>query len=229
MPFIIGSTTPIIAFVAIAASTAFPPLSKILTPACEASGDSEATIPPREITIDRVCPRSWPLASRLISTNPPARTKSPKPRTRRKLRIVPPELLTNNAPHLTSPVKPKSPTTHAAPRILCRGTTCCAPACPGVMTKYFFLRNSSARSQAGAKTKNSPSNFLPGEFLCLLRQQLPPIIIISMLRRRKRHSSQHFARLGRPNCHEVPQPVVPIMISIADRQSRGLQQISNFH
>src|SRR5579859_5411369 len=26
-------------------------------PACEASGDSDATIPPREMTIDRACPR----------------------------------------------------------------------------------------------------------------------------------------------------------------------------
>ncbi len=58
MPFIIGSTTPIIAFVAIAASTAFPPLSRIRTPACAASGDSAATIPFFETTIDRVCPRS---------------------------------------------------------------------------------------------------------------------------------------------------------------------------
>ena len=41
MPFIIGSTTPIIAFVAIAASTAFPPRSNILAPACAASGDNK--------------------------------------------------------------------------------------------------------------------------------------------------------------------------------------------
>ena len=32
---------------AIAASTALPPLSRIRTPACDASGDSLATIPPR--------------------------------------------------------------------------------------------------------------------------------------------------------------------------------------
>src|SRR5712664_4218961 len=62
MPFSIGSTTPIIAFVAIAASTAFPPRSNIRTPACAASGDSAATIPPREITIDRPCERSCALA-----------------------------------------------------------------------------------------------------------------------------------------------------------------------
>src|SRR5579872_2248257 len=47
MPFIIGSTTPIIALVAMAASTALPPLSRIRTPACDARGDSLATIPPR--------------------------------------------------------------------------------------------------------------------------------------------------------------------------------------
>src|SRR5208282_662709 len=58
MPFIIGDTTPIIALVAIAASTALPPDSRIRTPACAASGDSAATIPFCEITIDRACDRS---------------------------------------------------------------------------------------------------------------------------------------------------------------------------
>ena len=53
MPSDIGATIPIIAFAAIAASTAFPPCSSISTPACAASGDSAATIPLREITIDR--------------------------------------------------------------------------------------------------------------------------------------------------------------------------------
>src|SRR5215470_2509499 len=59
IPFIIGSTTPIIAFVAMAASTALPPLSRIRTPASEASGDSEATMPPLATTIDRACVLSW--------------------------------------------------------------------------------------------------------------------------------------------------------------------------
>ena len=58
MPFIIGSTTPIAAFAATAASTAFPPRARIAAPACAAKGLSAATIPPREITIDRVCVRS---------------------------------------------------------------------------------------------------------------------------------------------------------------------------
>src|SRR5215471_7065858 len=58
IPFIIGETTPIIAFVAIAASTAFPPRSRIRAPACAASGDSAATIPCREITIERAWDRS---------------------------------------------------------------------------------------------------------------------------------------------------------------------------
>jgi hypothetical protein len=61
MPFIIGDTTPIMAFVAMAASTAFPPCERILAPACAAKGDSAATIPPREITIDRICERSCAL------------------------------------------------------------------------------------------------------------------------------------------------------------------------
>src|SRR5438034_9522089 len=60
IPFIIGSTTPIMAFVAMAASTAFPPCSRMRTPACAASGDSAATIPFREITIERAWPRSCP-------------------------------------------------------------------------------------------------------------------------------------------------------------------------
>src|SRR5215471_11383386 len=59
IPFIMGSTTPIIAFVAMAASTALPPLSRIRTPASEASGDSEATMPPLATTIDRACVLSW--------------------------------------------------------------------------------------------------------------------------------------------------------------------------
>ncbi len=58
MPFIIGATTPIAALTAIAASTAFPPRSRILTPACAANGDSAATIPLREITIERAWDRS---------------------------------------------------------------------------------------------------------------------------------------------------------------------------
>src|SRR5579863_5929997 len=58
IPFIIGSTNPITAFVAIAASTALPPCSRIRTPAWAANGDSAATIPPREITIERPCDRS---------------------------------------------------------------------------------------------------------------------------------------------------------------------------
>ena len=61
MPFIIGETTPIMALVAIAASTALPPDSRIRTPACAASGDSAATIPFSEITIERFCDRSCVL------------------------------------------------------------------------------------------------------------------------------------------------------------------------
>ena len=45
MPLDIGATTPITAFVAMAASTAFPPRSSMRAPACAASGDSAATIP----------------------------------------------------------------------------------------------------------------------------------------------------------------------------------------
>ena len=58
MPFIIGETTPIMAFVAIAASTALPPRSRMRAPACAASGDSAATMPLREMTMERACERS---------------------------------------------------------------------------------------------------------------------------------------------------------------------------
>src|SRR5262245_10742927 len=78
MPFIIGSTTPIIAFVAIAASTAFPPLSRIRTPACEASGDSDATIPPFATTIERAWVRSCPIAG-ATHVNSPAKAKNNDP------------------------------------------------------------------------------------------------------------------------------------------------------
>src|SRR5277367_6029558 len=102
IPFIIGSTTPIIAFVAIAASTAFPPLSKIRTPACEASGDSEATIPPREITMDRVCPRSCPSTSQLVNTKPPTKIKIAIARTGHNICMIPLNHR-KQRPHLTSP------------------------------------------------------------------------------------------------------------------------------
>src|SRR5580693_4404791 len=62
IPFIIGSTTPITAFVATAASMALPPRAKIVAPACAASGLSAATIPSRVNTIERPCVRSCPRA-----------------------------------------------------------------------------------------------------------------------------------------------------------------------
>ena len=53
IPSHIGATTVITACVAIAASMALPPRARIAAPACDASGDSEATIPDCEITIER--------------------------------------------------------------------------------------------------------------------------------------------------------------------------------
>ncbi len=73
MPFIIGATTPIIALVAIAASTALPPDSRIRTPACAARGDSAATIPFFEITIDRICDRSCAALMNAPITKTPQR------------------------------------------------------------------------------------------------------------------------------------------------------------
>src|SRR5271156_2346209 len=66
MPFIIGATTPITAFVAIAASTAFPPEPRIAAPAWAANGLSAATMPPRDITTERPCVRSCEGAIRWI-------------------------------------------------------------------------------------------------------------------------------------------------------------------
>src|SRR6266849_6182872 len=53
IPLLIGSTTPSAALAAIAASIADPPRAKTCAPACEASVWLVATIPCREITIDR--------------------------------------------------------------------------------------------------------------------------------------------------------------------------------
>ena len=40
-----------------AASTALPPRARIIAPACDASGLSVATIPPRDTTMERPCVR----------------------------------------------------------------------------------------------------------------------------------------------------------------------------
>ena len=58
MPFIMGSTTPIAALVATAASIAFPPRARICAPACAARGLSAATIPYRVIVMERAWERS---------------------------------------------------------------------------------------------------------------------------------------------------------------------------
>src|SRR6185369_6647874 len=52
-PLLIGSTTPSAALAAIAASIAEPPRARICAPACEASVWLVATIPWREITMER--------------------------------------------------------------------------------------------------------------------------------------------------------------------------------
>src|SRR5262245_21588782 len=52
-PFIAGSMSPIAALVAMAASTALPPCSRICTPARAASGWLAATIPYFVMTIER--------------------------------------------------------------------------------------------------------------------------------------------------------------------------------
>src|SRR5918994_4412134 len=53
MPLPVGSMRPMVAFAAIAASTALPPRSRIATPALAASGWLDATIPYRVATIER--------------------------------------------------------------------------------------------------------------------------------------------------------------------------------
>src|SRR5579863_5468342 len=59
IPSLFGSTTPSTALAAIAASIADPPRARICAPACEAKVWLVATIPWREITIERACVRSW--------------------------------------------------------------------------------------------------------------------------------------------------------------------------
>src|ERR1700684_3759851 len=58
IPFIMGSTTPMTALVATAASTALPPCASTLAPACAANGFSADTTPLRVITMERPCVRS---------------------------------------------------------------------------------------------------------------------------------------------------------------------------
>src|SRR5262245_34461173 len=58
MPQLIGSTTLSTALAAIAASIAAPPRARTCAPACDASVWLVATIPWREITIDRASDRS---------------------------------------------------------------------------------------------------------------------------------------------------------------------------
>ncbi len=58
MPLFMGSTTPMAASAAIAASTAEPPRARICAPACAASVWLVATMPSRVITIDRAWLRS---------------------------------------------------------------------------------------------------------------------------------------------------------------------------
>ena len=53
MPLLCGSTSPITALAAIAASIALPPRSRIWTPACAASGWLAATMPYFVATFDR--------------------------------------------------------------------------------------------------------------------------------------------------------------------------------
>src|SRR4029077_7589136 len=60
---------------------AFPPCSRIRTPACAANGDSAATIPPREITIEGPCVRSCakiPVAPIIVTAS--TQTQAPQHR-----------------------------------------------------------------------------------------------------------------------------------------------------
>src|SRR5260370_13761578 len=59
IPLIVGSTRPITALVAMAASTADPPRARICAPACDASVCSAPTIPRCVMVIERACERSW--------------------------------------------------------------------------------------------------------------------------------------------------------------------------
>ena len=63
MPQLIGSTTPIIALAAIAASAALPPALSTSSPACDASGWLVATMPFLAITTERLWPAICPPRS----------------------------------------------------------------------------------------------------------------------------------------------------------------------
>src|SRR6266478_958788 len=74
MPLPVGSITPVVAFAAMAASTALPPRSRICTPAAAASGWLEATTPYREATTD--LPGTGSRAAAAFADDAAARTKS---------------------------------------------------------------------------------------------------------------------------------------------------------
>jgi hypothetical protein len=92
-----------------------------------------------------------------------------------------------------------SPITLAAPRLPGRGTASLCPGLPGPTNQSVSLPSKRAQK------RKLPGLFLSGEFSFLLLscQQLPPIMMVIAIRRRKRDPSQHFARLRRPNRHDV--------------------------
>jgi hypothetical protein len=71
MPLLIGAIRPIAAFVATAASIAFPPCSSTSAPMREARECSVATIPNWEITIERACERSCAVAESMAASSHP--------------------------------------------------------------------------------------------------------------------------------------------------------------
>src|SRR5881394_1519287 len=60
-----GATNPMVALAATAASMALPPFARMVAPICEASGCSVATIPYREMTMDRAWERSSVAAAEI--------------------------------------------------------------------------------------------------------------------------------------------------------------------
>src|SRR5271170_1161969 len=85
MPFIMGSTTPIMALAVMAASTALPPFSRTRTPAWAARGDSAATIPFLEMTMERDWERS--CAARLGERRNEAIVKIGKSRREARFKV----------------------------------------------------------------------------------------------------------------------------------------------
>ena len=98
MPFISGSTRPITAFAAIAASMALPPRSRTWTPARAASGWLAATIPYLVAIFERPGTTVYAGAGRLWAHRPAVRTPASRAAIAARFFMVCPSPAPGNRP-----------------------------------------------------------------------------------------------------------------------------------